>query len=347
MEQTFHRATAGAIVERIDVALIGAGRMGRIHGPHAAGNPGLRLKYVVDPRPGAADDFRDRHGAVQVDLATALADPAIGGVLVCSTTDPHLGHAHAAVDAGKAVFCEKPIDLDLGKVLEARARFRDARFLLGFNRRFDPEFIELKRRIDAGEAGPVESLHIINHDPAAPPPGFIPTSGGLFLDFTIHDLDMARWLLGEEPELVYATASCLVDPGIGALGDVDTARVLLRTPSGRLCVISNTRRSGCGYDQRIEAFCARGLLAAGNRRRDNVRMLTETGETAAPIEPAFPERYRDAYRAQIDHFADVLHGNARPIVGYDDGVAALVLADACAASLRDNAPVRPTDLLAG
>ena len=347
MEHTFHRRDGRAIVERIDVALIGAGRMGRIHGPNAAANPGLRLKYVVDPRAGAADDFRDRYGARQVDLDTALADPAIGGVLVCSTTDQHLGHALAAVAAGKAVFCEKPIDLDLAKVQASQPRFRGARFLLGFNRRFDPEFRELKRRIDAGEAGPVESLHIVNHDPAAPPPGFIPTSGGLFRDFTIHDLDLARWLLGEEPEFVYATASCLVDPGIGEQGDVDTARVLLRTPSGRLCVISNTRRSGCGYDQRIEAFCARGLLAAGNRRRDNVRMLTEAGESAAPIEPAFPQRYRDAYRAQIDHFADVLHGNAAPAVGYDDGVAALVLADACAASMRDNAPVRPTHLSAG
>ena len=334
-------------MERIDVALIGAGRMGRIHGPHAAQNPGLRLKYVVDPRPGAADEFRDRYGARQADLDTVLSDPDVGGVLVCSTTDRHLAHALAAVESGKAVFCEKPIDLDLGKVLAARPKFAGARFLLGFNRRFDPEFLALKRRLDAGEAGPVESLHIVNHDPASPPPGFIPTSGGLFRDFTIHDLDMARWLLGEEPELVYASASCLVDPEIGRLGDVDTARTLLRTRSGRLCVISNTRRSGCGYDQRIEAFCARGLLAAGNRRRDNVRALTEAGESAAPIEPAFPERYRDAYRAQIDHFADVVHGLARPIVGYDDGVAALVLADACAASARDNAPVRPSDLLPG
>jgi myo-inositol 2-dehydrogenase/D-chiro-inositol 1-dehydrogenase len=348
MEFAFQYAVAaGAIVERIDVALIGAGRMGRIHGPHAAATAGLRLKYVVDPRPGAADEFRDRYGARQVDLDAALGDPAVGGVLVCSTTDQHLGHALAAVAAGKAVFCEKPIDLDLAKVRAARPKFEGARFLLGFNRRFDPEFLALKQRIDAGDAGPVESLHIVNHDPASPPPGFIPTSGGLFRDFTIHDLDMVRWLLGEEPEQVYATASCLVDPGIGALGDVDTARTLLRMPSGRLCVISNTRRSGCGYDQRIEAFCARGLLAAGNRRRDNVRMLTDAGESAAPIQPAFPERYRDAYRAQIEHFADVVQGRAQALVGYDDGVAALVLADACAASMRDGAPVRPTDLIAG
>ena len=321
-------------MERIDVALIGAGRMGQVHGPNAARHPGLKLKYVVDPRPEAAQAMCQRLDAEVATLEQALADPSIKGVLICSSTDQHLAHALAAVEAGKAVFCEKPIDLDLRKVLQAQSRFEGARFLLGFNRRFDPHFKMLKHKLQAGTVGTLESLHLVNHDPAAPPPGFIPTSGGLFKDFTIHDLDMARWLLGEEPVQVYTTASCLVDPEIGRLGDVDTARTVLKTASGKLCVISNTRRSGYGYDQRIEAFGSSGMLNAGNVQQDTLQTLTEAMVAGAPIHPGFASRYQDGYRDQIHHFADVVHGRAEPLVGYADGVAALVLAEACEASMR-------------
>ena len=321
-------------MERIDVALVGAGRMGQVHGPNAARHPGLKLKYVVDPRPEAAEAMCRRFDAQAATLERALADPSVKGVLVCSSTDQHLSNALAAVEAGKAVFCEKPIDLDLQKVLQAQSRFAGARFLLGFNRRFDPHFRALKRKLEAGDIGALESLQLINHDPASPPPGFIPTSGGLFKDFTIHDLDMARWLLGEEPVEVYTTASCLVDPEIGRLGDVDTARTVLKTASGRLCVISNTRRSGYGYDQRIEAFGSAGMLNAGNVQQDTLQTLTEAMVAGAPIHPGFASRYQAGYRDQIHHFADVLHGRAEPLVGYADGVAALVLAEACEASMR-------------
>ncbi|MEP6907322.1 MAG: inositol 2-dehydrogenase [Pseudoxanthomonas sp.] len=321
-------------MQRIDVALIGAGRMGQVHGPNAARHPGLKLKYVVDPRPDAAQAMCDRFDATAATLEQALADPSIRGVLVCSSTDQHLSNALAAVEAGKAVFCEKPIDLDLQKVLDAQSRFQGARFLLGFNRRFDPHFKTLKQKLDAGVVGTLESLQLINHDPASPPPGFIPTSGGLFKDFTIHDLDMARWLLGEEPVEVYTAASCLVDPEIGRLGDVDTARTVLKTASGKLCVISNTRRSGYGYDQRIEAFGSSGMLSAGNVQQDTLQTLTESMVAGAPIQPDFASRYHAGYRDQIHHFAEVLHGKAQPLVGYADGVAALVLAEACEASMR-------------
>ena len=326
-------------MERIDVALIGAGRMGQVHGANAATLPGLRLKYVVDPRADVATARAADWNAQVAGLDDALRDPSIRGVLVCSSTDQHLAHALAAVRAGKAVFCEKPIDLDLGKVRAAQAEFADASFLLGFNRRFDPHFRALKARIDAGAIGRLESLQLVNHDPAAPPPGFIPTSGGLFKDFTIHDLDLARWLLGEEPVEVFAMASCLVDPEIGRLGDVDTARTLLRTASGKLCVIANTRRSGYGYDQRIEAYGAAGMASAGNVHVDTTVASTDAGAVAAPIHPGFATRYQGAYRAQLEHFADVLHGRATPSVGYADGVAALVLAEACQQSVREGAPV--------
>lgn len=327
-------------MDRIEVALIGAGRMGMTHGSNAARHPGLRLKYVVDPRPDAGA-IAAGWGATVAPLAQVLDDPAIGGVLICSSTDQHLAHALAAVAAGKAVFCEKPIDLDLAKARAAAPKFVGARFVLGFNRRFDPHFRALKARLDAGAIGKLESLQLVNHDPAAPPPGFVPTSGGLFKDFTIHDLDMARWLLGEEPVEVYATASCLVDPEIGRQGDVDTARTVLKTASGRLCVISNTRRSGYGYDQRIEAFGSAGMLCAGNVADDTVHTLTEAGALSAPIRPGFATRYAAAYRAQLDHFAEVAQGRVPSSVGYADGLAALALAEACGESARNGRAIRP------
>ncbi len=327
-------------MDRIEVALIGAGRMGMTHGANAARHPGLRLKYVVDPRPDAGA-IAAGWGATVAPLAQALDDPAIGGVLICSSTDQHLAHALAAVAAGKAVFCEKPVDLDLAKARAAAPNFVGARFVLGFNRRFDPHFRALKARLDAGAIGRLESLQLVNHDPAAPPPGFVPTSGGLFKDFTIHDLDMARWLLGEEPVEVYATASCLVDPEIGRQGDVDTARTVLKTASGRLCVISNTRRSGYGYDQRIEAFGSAGMLCAGNVADDTVHTLTEAGALSAPIRPGFATRYAAAYRAQLDHYAEVAQGRVPSSVGYADGLAALALAEACGESARNGRAIRP------
>lgn len=319
-------------MSHLDVALIGAGRMGQVHGPNAVGTPGLRIKYVVDPRADLARAMAARTGAVVAPLEQALEDPGVGGVLVCSSTNQHLEQSLAALEKGKAVFCEKPVDLDPERARRALPRFLGARFVLGFNRRYDPHFLALKRQLDGGAIGSLESLHIVNHDPAAPPAGFIPTSGGLFKDFTIHDLDLARWLLDEEPVELFTAASCLVDPGIGRLGDVDTARTVLRTAFGRLCVISNTRRSGCGYDQRVEAFGSRGMLAAGNPAHDTVRTFTAAGEAAAPIAGSFADRYVDSYRDQMAHFCEVAHGRAQPRTGFADGLAALVLAQACQAS---------------
>lgn len=307
--------------------------MGQVHGPNAAHAAGLRLKYVVDPREDLARAVATRAGAAVATLEQALEDPGIGGVLVCSSTDRHLEQSLAALEKGKAVFCEKPVDLDPQRARHALPRFEGARFVLGFNRRYDPHFLALKRQLDSDAIGRLESLHIVNHDPAAPPAGFISTSGGLFKDFTIHDLDLARWLLDEEPVELFTAASCLVDPQIGALGDVDTARTVLKTASGRLCVISNTRRSGCGYDQRVEAFGARGMLAAGNPARDTMRTFTAAGEAAAPIAGSFADRYVDSYRDQIAHFSEVAHGRAQPRTGFADGLAALVLAQACRASV--------------
>ena len=309
------------------VVLIGAGRIGRIHAGNAARHPRLELAGVVDPVDAAATALAREHRAPVMSLEAALADPAIAGVIIASSTDTHLDYSLRAVAAGKAVFCEKPIDLDLARATPAAPALADARLLLAFNRRFDPNFQALKAKLDSGVVGRLESLQITSNDPSPPPPAYVAVSGGLFKDMAIHDFDMARWLLGgEEIVSVYATGSCLVDPEIGRLGDVDTARCVLVTASGRLCVIANSRRSGFGYDQRIEAYCSGGMVRADNVVETSVQVWNEAGASADRFRNFFLDRYAEAYRREMDHFAEVLDG-ATPSVGYRDGIEALALAE--------------------
>lgn len=326
--------------QKFDVAIIGAGRMGQIHGPNAARHPDLRLRYVVETDAELGQKLAAQTGAQIVSLSDALGDAAIKGVIIASSTDMHLEHSLAAIGAGKAVLCEKPIDLDLAKARASAKVFEGAPFVLGFNRRFDPHVTALREKLAAGVIGNLETLTLINHDPAAPPPAFIPRSGGLFKDFTIHDLDLAYAILGEPPVEIFATASCLVDPAIAAAGDVDTARVILRTKSNKLCVISNTRRSGYGYDQRVEAYGSKGMAATGNERLDAVEVWNEGGALASPIRPNFLSRYMPSYAREMDHFADVVAGRAKSQVGYAEGLAALAWAEACAESARTNKVVK-------
>jgi myo-inositol 2-dehydrogenase/D-chiro-inositol 1-dehydrogenase len=316
------------------IALVGAGRMGQIHGVNAAAHPQLDLAWLVEPREAAAADLAGRLGCEVTTWQDALADPGVAGVIVASSTDTHLDFTLAALKAHKAVFCEKPLDLDLQRLRAHEAELRKAEtpLFVAFNRRFDPHFQVLKAKLDAGAVGALESLNIISHDAAPPHAGFVKTSGGLFRD-------MARWLLGEAPTEVFASASCLVDPAIGEEGDVDTARIVLKTPSGRLVMISNSRRSGYGYDQRIEAFGARGMAKADNVTQSTVSTWTEGGAASDRFEPFFLERYAQAYAREMDHFADVLDG-AAPQVGLDEAMAALALAEAAEESRRTGSVVR-------
>lgn len=315
--------------------------MGALHARNAARHPDLELAVIVDPRAGPAGALADETGAKAGDFETVLADDSIRGVIVASSTDQHLDHTLRALRAGKAVFCEKPLDLSLAS-LEAHAdEFQAAapRLFVAFNRRFDIHFRALKAKLDAGAIGRLESLHLISHDPAAPPPGFVPTSGGLFKDFTIHDFDTARWLMDDEPAEVFAWADCLVDPTIGEAGDVDTAKVVLRTASGRLCMISNTRRSGYGYDQRVEAYGSQGAAMVSNVTRDAVEVWGAEGPGASPFPYAFMDRYAEAYAAEMAHFARILRGEI-PSTGYEASVRSLALAEAAARSLETNAVVK-------
>jgi myo-inositol 2-dehydrogenase/D-chiro-inositol 1-dehydrogenase len=315
------------------IALIGAGRIGRIHARNAALNSRIELAGVVDFDPKAAQSLASEYDASVLTLEQALGDASIAGVVIASSTDTHLDYSMRAAAAGKAVFCEKPIDQDLARARAAADRLAGAKLFLAFNRRFDPNFQTLKARLDAGTVGALESLQITSNDPSPPPPAYVAVSGGLFKDMAIHDFDMARWLLGEEVSEVWAAGSCLVDPAIGELGDIDTARVVLKTASGKLCVISNSRRSGFGYDQRIEAYASNGMIRADNVTESTVQAWTESGAAADRFQNFFLDRYAEAYRREMEHFADILDG-AAPSVGYADGVAALALAEAAAQSVK-------------
>ncbi|WP_454832213.1 inositol 2-dehydrogenase [Pseudoxanthomonas wuyuanensis] len=321
------------------VALIGAGRIGRIHARNAALHPRIELAGVVDAVEASARTLAQEWQVPVLSLEQALGDDTIAGFIIASSTDTHLDYSLRAAAAGKAVFCEKPIDQDLARARAAAGQLAGARLLLAFNRRFDPNFQALKARLDSGAIGVLESLQITSNDPGPPPPAYIAISGGLFKDMAIHDFDMARWLLGEEPEQVYAVGSCLVDAEIGKLGDIDTARTVLKTASGRICVIANSRRSGFGYDQRIEAYASAGMVRADNVTESTVQVWSQAGATADRFQNFFLDRYAEAYRREMDHFADMLEG-ATASVGYTDGVAALALAEAAAESVRSGQLVR-------
>jgi myo-inositol 2-dehydrogenase / D-chiro-inositol 1-dehydrogenase len=322
-------------------ALFGAGRIGRIHAANIAAHGSARLKYVVDVDASAAAGIAAAAGATVAGTDTVLADGGVDALLVASPTDTHAGLIEAGSAAGKAILCEKPVDLEVGRARAAVAAAERAGILLaiGFNRRYDPSFRRIRQGIDDGEIGAVESVLIVSRDPSPPPVEYVKRSGGLFRDMTIHDLDMARWLLGEEPVEVTAHGSCLVDPAIGAAGDIDTAAVTLRTARGRIAQVANTRRAVFGYDQRIEVCGARGMLSAGNRKSTSVERATATGYSTDPALPFFLERYADAYRLELDAFVRRLHGEAADIVAGADGVRALEIADACVESLRTRATV--------
>jgi myo-inositol 2-dehydrogenase/D-chiro-inositol 1-dehydrogenase len=323
-------------------AQFGAGRIGAIHAGNLSASGAARLAHVVDVNPQAAAALAARHGARVSGTAEALADPAVGAVIIASSTDTHAELVIAAARAGKAIFCEKPIDLSLPRVDEALAAVRAAGvpMLVGFNRRFDPDFSELHRRIGAGAIGAVEQVVITSRDPGLPPMAYLRVSGGQFRDMTIHDFDMARWMLGEEPVEVFAIGAALVDPAVAAAGDIDSCMVLLRCASGRMAHINNSRRAAYGYDQRVEVHGSKGRLIAGNRVATTVEQADAAAVSTDKPLHFFLERYAEAYRRELAAFIEAVANRTPMPVGPEDGRQALVLADAALQSLRENRPVR-------
>ncbi len=314
----------------------GAGRIGAIHAANLAQDPAFELRYVVDVNREAAEALAKKYGAEVSSIDAALTDPAVNAVIIASSTDTHADLIERSAKAGKAIFCEKPVDLSMERVKRCVSVVKDASVpvLMGFNRRFDPSFRALHDALTAGRVGKVELVQITSRDPSPPPPAYIAVSGGLFRDMTIHDLDMARWLLGEEPTEIMAIGSCLVDPAIGKAGDMDTAIVTLRTASGRIAQITNSRRAVYGYDQRIEVLGEKGMVAANNQTPTTVSISDTSGVTGDKPLHFFLERYAAAYKAEVEHFRDVVLGKAKPIVGIHDGEAALRLADAALESTK-------------
>lgn len=326
----------------LNFALLGAGRIGRLHAANIAAHPKARLAVVADALPASAEEVATRHGAAVASVEAALAARDVDAVLIATSTDTHAPLIEAAAAAGKAILCEKPIDLDIARATAAvrAAAAAGMPLAVGFNRRFDASFASLKARLDAGAIGTPEIVSIASRDPAPPPVSYIRVSGGLFRDMMIHDLDMARWLLGEEPVEVHAMGSALVDPAIAGAGDVDTAVVTLRTASGRLAQISNSRRAAYGYDQRIECHGSKGMIRADNLRATTVEVATADGFSSDPVLHFFLERYGPAYKAELDAFVEAVAAGRPPAPTGEDGLAALRLADAAQKSLETGTRVR-------
>jgi myo-inositol 2-dehydrogenase / D-chiro-inositol 1-dehydrogenase len=326
-------------------AVFGAGRIGTIHAGNIARRSDAHLKYVIDVSATAATAVATRHGAAVTDTAKALADPDVNAVLIASSTDTHADLCIAAAKAGKAIFCEKPIDLSLARVDACLAAVGKAcvPMLVGFNRRFDPNFASVKARIAAGEIGATEQVIITSRDPGLPPIEYLKVSGGQFRDMTIHDFDMARWLLGEEPETLYATASCLVDPAVAAAGDIDSCMIVMRTRSGKLCHINNSRRAAYGYDQRIEVHGSQGRLMAANVAPTTVELANTQAVSVDKPMHFFLERYDLAYARELDAFIAAVRNNTPMPATAADGRRALVLAEAALASLKSGKAERVPD----
>ncbi len=321
----------------IDVAIFGAGRIGKIHAGNIVKQPGVRLKYVVDPDAQAAAALASQHQASVGSVEGVFAEPSIRAVAIASSTDTHADLIQRAAASGKAIFCEKPVDLQLARARECAAAVKRAGVpcMIGFQRRYDPTFSAVKSRIDAGEIGTPEQLVITSRDPGAPPLDYLKRSGGIFKDMLIHDFDVFRWILDDEAATVYATGSVLTDPNVTKADDVDVTAVAIRTKSGRLALINTNRRAAYGYDQRFEVLGSKGMLQAGNHRPTEVVAYTEQTVGTDKPEHFFLERYRVAYAVEMGHFFDAL-GSGKPMrTSIDDGVAALALAEAATASWRE------------
>ncbi len=323
------------------LALIGAGRIGKVHALAVAGVDNASIKYVCDVHEPSASELANSCGAQVASLDTVFEDKDLDAVIIASATDTHAPLLARCAETKTPVFCEKPIDLSLASAREAADKIEASGILcaLGFNRRFDPQFAKLRNRVANGDIGSLETLIIISRDPSPPPVDYIKVSGGLFRDMMIHDFDIARWVMDEPIATVYATGSSLVDKAIGAAGDIDTASVVLTSESGKIAMINNSRRSVYGYDQRIEAFGSEGMLQAMNNTDSNLVHSTAAGVSSEVPMHFFLERYEAAYRLELIDFIRALSENTKPLADHNDGVESLRLAEAAVLSLESGKAV--------
>lgn len=324
------------------IAVFGAGRIGYVHALNVAALSGVRLKYVVDPVDSAQRaDLIARTGASLADAAQVFSDAEVAGVIIASSTDTHAELLLQATGSGKAIFCEKPVSLDFAQVQTVTQRVLDSGVpcMLGFQRRYDPNFRAVRDRIVSGAAGQLEHIVMHTRDPAPPPLEYVRRSGGMFRDQAIHDFDMARYLLNEEIATVYAVGTCLIDPEIGAAGDIDTAMVTLTARSGRFVQMVNCRRAPFGYDQRLEALCSREVLYVENRPQNALVIASAQGFVSAPPMNYFIERFAEAYRQEMIAFLDLIKAGAAPLAGVKDGLEAQRIAEAAIVSMKTGLPL--------
>ena len=331
----------------IRIGLLGAGRIGQVHARAVSSVLTAQLVAIADPISAAAGAVRNTYGCDIRTIEQILVSDDIDAVIICTPTDTHADLIEQFARAGKAIFCEKPVDLDLERVQACLSVVNETNttLMVGFQRRYDPDFQALRAAIDAGQIGDVEMVSLISRDPGAPPYDYIERSGGIFRDMMIHDYDVARWMLGEEVETVQAAASVLTDPEIGNRGDFDSANAILRTASGKQCTITNSRRATFGYDQRIEVHGSAGSVAADNHHQSRITVANGHGYTRPPLLDFFMTRYIVAYGAEIKHFIDCVANRAQPRTSGHDGLMSIALAEAALESVRTGAAVRPVDIL--
>ena len=319
----------------LNVGLLGAGRIGIVHAKAIASHPQSRLLAISDYVTQNAQKLASVYGASVKTSEDIIADPDIDAVLIASSTDTHADYIEMATKAGKAVLCEKPVDLDLQRARDClyKANATGQPVMVGFNRRFDRSFAAMKAAVDAGDIGKPELLAITSFDPAPPPISYIDVSGGMFRDMTVHDFDMANFIMGELPQSILAVGSALVDPQIGAAGDIDTAVVTLTYKDGRIAVIKNSRRAAYGYDQRVELLGSTGMLQVKNEIENTLVAANAQGITSAKPTYFFLERYMPAYEAEWAAFAEALSTQSALPVSLEDGVAALAMAEAAVRSM--------------
>jgi myo-inositol 2-dehydrogenase/D-chiro-inositol 1-dehydrogenase len=327
--------------------LLGAGRIGKVHARAISGDAGAKLVAVADAMPAAAQAISAQYGCEVRTIDAILASADIDAVVICTPTDTHADLIEQFTGAGKAVFCEKPIDLSLDRVKKCLAvvRANKGTLMVGFNRRFDPHFMAVRAEIDKGSIGEVEMVTITSRDPGAPPVDYIKRSGGIFRDMTIHDFDMARFLLGEEITEVAAMAAVLVDPAIGAAGDSDSVQVMLKTATGKMALISNSRRATYGYDQRIEVHGSKGVVSAENQRPVSIEVANGLGYTRPPLHDFFMTRYTEAYAAEIAAFIASVSAKTAAAPSGEDGLTALALAEAALKSVAEGRSVKMSEIV--
>lgn len=339
----------GGIV-MLKIGIIGAGRIGKVHAESITKYvKGAEVAVIADPFLDEATKQWAKSLGIQhssKDYHDILADEEIDAVLICSSTDTHSLISLEAIKAGKHVFCEKPVDHDVEKIKEVLQAVKSAgtKYQVGFNRRFDHNFKAVKEAVAAGKIGVQHIIKITSRDPEAPPISYVKISGGMFLDMTIHDFDMVRYLSGSEVIEVYAMGGVLVDPGIGEAGDIDTAIITMKLKNGAMAVIDNSRRALYGYDQRAEVFGSKGAITIGNDNSSTAVLSTKEGVVAEKPMYFFLERYMQAYTAEIQEFVAAIANNTDVPVNITDGLEPVVIGLAAKKSLDENRPITTAEI---